>query len=468
MTLPAKCKRAAAALAAAVLLAACAPGGSVSSPAGSTQTASGWAQEGAHALRLAGSDALLALNLSLDFPTALSPEGAYVSSALYEPNDIRYDTFLRWDTLEQEVLCAVPGCAHDTDACPARHSMQEEALVFFAADGVRLWRRPESGDIAVYRMALDGRGQAQKVRTVPASDPQAQMMIPALTPGYYSPAVFSDGEALYYVSTAFNADSQHFVRLDLATGMAESVLALGEGLWYPLPIEPVDGAVVCWRSTPNEQGNSRFDPQGQGEYWLLRPGEKELCWEMPPGCWELGAGGTRCYYLDQPTGNVLAHDFAAGTDFSVGEGLLDALTARAAAAGDEYWLSQWAADAFFRDPAGNIVSLVQYRNFPMQFFETDGGLALHFQLPGMARTEALLWDGRALAELPLQMYLPDGRMAPVPVLAKTPQGLLVCCEMRADDADDDGSGATRPVFALLDEEDYLVGEPNYRTFRLPL
>ena len=61
------------------------------------------------------------------------------------------------------------------------------------------------------------------------------------------------------------------------------------------------------------------------------------------------------------------------------------------------------------------------------------------------------------------MYLPDGRMAPVPVLAKTPQGLLVCCEMRAADG-----GATRPVFALLDEEDYLAGEPNYRTFRLPL
>ena len=42
MTLPAKCKRAAAALAAAVLLAACAPGGSVSSPAGSMEAASGW------------------------------------------------------------------------------------------------------------------------------------------------------------------------------------------------------------------------------------------------------------------------------------------------------------------------------------------------------------------------------------------------------------------------------------------
>ena len=106
-------------------------------------------------------------------------------------------------------------------------------------------------------------------------------------------------------------------------------------------------------------------------------------------------------------------------------------------------------------------------NFPMQFFETDGGLALHFQLPGMARTEALLWDGRALAELPLQMYLPDGQMTPVPVLAKTPQGLLVCCEMRAIGGAD-GSGPPLPVFALLEEEDYLAGEPNYRTFRLPL
>lgn len=467
MTLPAKCKRAAAALAAAVLLAACAPGGSVSSPAGSTQAASGWAQEGAHALRLAGSDTLLALNLSLDFPTALGPEGAYVSSALYEPNDIRYDTFLRWDALEQEVLCAVPGCAHDTDACPARHSMQEEALVFFAADGVRLWRRPESGDIAVYRMALDGCGQAQKMRTVPASDAQAQMMIPVFTPGYSSPAVFSDGEALYYVNTAYGADSQHLVRLDLATGEAESVLSLGEGRWYPLPIEPVDGAIVCWRSKPNEQGGYQLDSWNQGEYWLLRPGEKALSWEMPSGCWELGAGGTRCYYLDQQTGSVLAHDFAAGTDLPVGEGLLDALTARAAAAGDEYWLSQLDADAFFRDPAGNIVSLVQNWYSPLQFFETGDGLALHFRLPGMARTEALLWDGRTLAELPLQMYLPDGQMTPVPVLAKTPQGLLVCCEMRAIGGAD-GSGPPLPVFALLEEEDYLAGEPNYRTFRLPL
>ena len=170
-------------------------------------------------------------------------------------NDHGLVMVIDYDTAEQRVLCSVPGCAHDSESCPAYFpGVRQNCQLFVAGDEVYLYKRwegenlPDTWEEYEQSMQLTQSQDAEEERAfqrayyeqavkpaglmVVAADGSAKRYVElSQNLGVESWLRWCDGAALYgYNSDASGSGGQKLYRVSLADGTV-SALPLRDGEW---------------------------------------------------------------------------------------------------------------------------------------------------------------------------------------------------------------------------------------------
>lgn len=447
-TMPRRALAALCAAACALSLAACAAPGAASAGAASSGA------DGAGAPAETPAPALRSIQSREGYPYAVGQNGFFEDGIL----ELAYsDEAGRWlhyrydfETMRRAPLCAVEGCSHTTDVCPAVLPQTDVRPSCFYPDethAVFFLTQPD-GSAQMYTQTLDGASLPQLVYTFGSSD---SALVPGLT------AAYTDGESLYYMSgglhfaaTPGQADdltAYWFVRMSFADGAVEPVYEFGgevpPGMSWQIAGDAAGGKAVALHYNSTAGRIDAYDA-------IDANGEKTPLWTPPEDvvfqmfCEE--EAGPCVYYMLETDGVLRRRALPAGEE----EAVTDALAPYAS------------------DSAGVRLRLCAlYENGAIvDITKIDAA-------PGEQSTERGYLDFSTGALTPSTLLnMHNGYPHPVSICCVLPaRGQLVVQleePYTEHSVGSDGQPYTfessRSEFALIDFDDWLAGEAAYRTF----
>lgn len=356
---------------------------------------------------------------ALGNPAAAMTEDGFFLAEILREGGPRLLTFYDFETVTRRVVCDVPGCTHDSGACPAAVSSDPLRL----GDRLYFFENADPDDFAqgflVSRRDLHGQNSEQLGQIGGE--------------WFFSAGMYTDGASL------FTYRGPDFVRIDLpdchVTMVERANPDKGSDLTSRLTMTAPDGQVY----------RLGWDPALDAS-----PGHR------------LTRSGTALYYADPATGWIFCQDASMGQTREVSRGLADYNWSRQQVAGwDEAgapnrWETHWACENW----TGRLIA---------------GVLVVELGAPSPDQMNTYLRaavdpESGSVTPCPLSTFI-NGVSRPIRIYAETDRGLLVCCDNPSsvrETMGKDGSFQTWTgygnVYALIDPQDFLAGVPNYRRF----
>lgn len=346
--------------------------------------------------------------------STLSEQGFYSSDAIAE-DDRAVLTFYDFDTMTQRVVCSVPGCTHDSDACPAWGAGSH--LYRMGDTLLSLGGSADEDYQYVYLRRYDTEdGRLLDTRTVLA--------------GWELSSTFTDGQFLY------GCIEGDLLRIDPATGL-ESVVRRGFFSGGVTLLGALDGRLVWQRTDPDQQDQQVLyrmeDDFSLTEFFRYTYGQ------VNPLC----VDGSLLYWADIATGELCATD-VRGETRSVSTALEPHLWTRS----EDGWRSVQSWGGQMVDGRLLVDVLVNPEDLSVTCFAVDLSTG---QATPCTLTD--YWNGYA---------------HPVAVWAETDRGLLVSQHekvMRTAMGQDGGFStyeSDRTLYGFIDADDFFAGRPEYR------
>lgn len=369
-------------------------------------------------------------------PRDVFADGLYCTESLHGPQaDFLNLTYYDYASGQQLILCAAPGCPHNTEACTSY--LPYGGMAFSAGNKLYVFRF-QSKDYtlaALEQRELDGADAMVLADGLDASSIEN---------------VYFDGAALFIT----NGWGQPTLRVSLADGSVGEIpwpAGPNGSNWFALPAV-WQGQMLVSTSVAVE---GEYDPIYKLGMVAPQNGALTELHQWEPG----GCNGTfyikdgLCYYIATRTGMLMALDLATGEENQVSDAFCQYNTPKPLD-WEDLQSTYYPATAWYGWFAGDWFCLKEL------WYDEDAGCAHGFACN--IRTG----EGKALG---LTLFS-NGYEQPVPVLGETSYGLLVKQEEASTTAhltDSNGNPYTPElyysVYALIDVDDYINGNPNYRT-----
>lgn len=383
--------------------------------------------------------------------------------------------FYDYETLEQRVLCDVPGCAHDSKECPAYIDSFGGVYPFAYGDALYL-------NYVSYNDGTPDRNQwpaAIEKRNLDGSNPQVMVTYPhgALQPNL----VFTDGQWLYYIepgNTLVRLHTETFEKQDIwqvpemTTRADDELGSVPES--YTTLLECTYGGKFLWQ---------RLNPDGSTSLLSMHPETGELTtvysWPVQDDPYffvpyRFTAEG-KGYYTNRETGEIRCIDIATGEDTLVS----DAFKAENIPYTRSYTLPGFPENGTGAETEPRTITQTLYPAESWQFWGPYEDWLIISRIPkpdengagDYAVTALNLFTGEMGPDIPFRDFS-NASVKPLMIWGNTPKGLLVTEETRPRTIHDVGMGgepvtveSEYPMYALIEIEDFVAGRPEFKTIR---